>query len=151
MVFVGNGPLLEECMHLVKQLNLKNCTFLGELPQQQALDIIACADVYCQASCDLEVPVQCGKYIHTEGMGRSLLESICCGTRVVVTKCGAVNEFINNNNGIVVDGSEELFAHSIETVLSLPRISQELRQTYIERYNFEGIFTSYMYLWQKRF
>lgn len=146
IVFVGDGELLENAKTMANEQNL-NVQFLGRMTNEETLNIIAAANVYCQASTDLIVNVKGGNYVHTEGMGRSLIESICCGTRVVVTDCGAISEFINSQNGTLVEGDENEFAQQIEYTLSLPTIEESQKQSYCNEYSFENIFIQYENLW----
>lgn len=146
IVLVGDGELLDSTIVLANKMNL-NIQFLGKLTHEETLSIIAAASIYCQASSDLIVNVKGGWYVHTEGMGRSLIESICCGVRVVVTICGAIDEFINSENGTLVKGDEVQFAHQIESSLTLPIIGELIRQSYCEKYSFENIFSQYERLW----
>jgi glycosyltransferase involved in cell wall biosynthesis len=146
IVLVGDGILLESSKIMANDMDL-NVTFLGRLSHEETLNIIATADVYCQASTDLLINVKDGNYVHTEGMGRSLIESICCGTRVVVTNCGAIDEFINSDNGILVKENEVEFAKQIEHALSLGAINEQHRENYCKKYNFNNIFNEYENLW----
>ncbi|WP_395064620.1 glycosyltransferase family 4 protein [Flavobacterium sp.] len=146
IILVGDGNLLDNARITANNMNL-NVNFLGRLSHEETLRIIAAANIYCQASTDLVVKVENGSYVHTEGMGRSLIESICCGNRVVVTNCGALDEFINFDNGVLVDEDETEFARQIELILSLPSINEINRQTYCDKYNFERIFNKYEDLW----
>lgn len=146
IVLVGDGNLLDTAKIISNEMNL-NVSFLGRLSHTETLKIIAAADVYCQASTDLVVNVEGGSYVHTEGMGRSLIESICCGNRVVVTDCGALDEYINSNNGTLVKENEVEFARQIEHTLSLVPIKETDRLSYCDRYNFESIFNEYETLW----
>ena len=104
----------------------------------------------CQASTDLLVSVQGGTYIHTEGMGRSLLEAMCLGVKIVVSECGAVSEIIDDENGTLVPlkENEKIFAEQIEKTLLLPPIAQQKRKAYCEQYSFERIFQQYRIFWQ---
>ncbi len=146
IVLVGDGNLLEDAKIMAAEMNLK-ISFLGRMSHEETLKIIAAANIYCQASTDLVVKVEEGSYIHTEGMGRSLLESICCGNRVVVTNCGALDELINSENGVLINGDEKEFATQIEHLLSLPPIMEDSRENYCRRFNFENIFTQYENFW----
>lgn len=146
IVLVGDGELLENAKTMANEQNL-NVQFLGRLTNEETLNIIAAVNVYCQASTDLIVNVKGGNYVHTEGMGRSLIESICCGTRVVVTDCGAISEFINSENGTLVEGDENEFGKQIVYTLSLPTIEESHKQSYCNEYSFENIFIQYENLW----
>lgn len=146
IVLVGDGELIESARTMAKEQSL-NVQFLGRLINEETLNIIAAANVYCQASTDLILNVKGGNYVHTEGMGRSLIESICCGTRVVVTNCGAISEFINSENGTLVEGDEKEFAKQIEYTLSLPKIEESHKQSYCNEYSFKNIFIQYENFW----
>lgn len=146
IVLVGDGDLLETVKKMAKRQDM-NVLFLGRLTNEKTLNIIAAANIYCQASADMIVNVKGGSYVHTEGMGRSLIESICCGTRVVVTDCGAISEFVNSENGTLVRGNENEFAKQIEYTLSLPKIEESRKQSYCDKYSFENIFIQYERLW----
>ena len=146
IVLVGDGELFENAKKIANELHL-NVLFLGRITNEETLNIIAAANIYCQASTDLIVNVKGGNYVHTEGMGRSLVESICSGTRVVVTDCGAISEFINSQNGTLVKGNENEFARQIEYTLSLPTIENSHRENYCNEYSFENIFNQYETLW----
>ncbi|KHD07809.1 hypothetical protein PN36_20830 [Candidatus Thiomargarita nelsonii] len=146
IVLVGDGELLDNAKIMSNKLNL-NVQFLGRLTHEETLNIIAAANIYCQSSVDLIVNVKNGNYVHTEGMGRSLIESICSGIRVVVTNCGAIDEFINYENGTLVEGDETKFAQQIEHTLSLHTIEETRRQNYCAEYSFENIFSQYENLW----
>lgn len=149
IILAGDGPLLEGSQRLADSLGMKNVYFLGKVNHEESLQIIASADVYCQASTDLTVQVNGGQYIHTEGMGRSLIEAVCCGTKVVATNCGALHEFITPQNGALVDGDEKAFASAIEKSLRLPKISESVREFYLKMYDFTNIFVLYSNIWKR--
>ena len=67
-------------------------------------------------------------------MGRSLLEAICSGVPVVVTDCGAVSEYINEENGAVVNTEEEV-AQTIDSFISEKKRPADKTEVYISRYS----------------
>ncbi len=146
LILAGDGPLMDNAMTLA-QMQSYNIAFLGSLPQNEALELIAAADVYVQTSTDLKREVSGGSYIHTEGMGRSLLEAICLGVPVVVTDCGAVSEYISEENGAVVNTDEEI-AQAIDGLISGKKKLADKTEEYIRRYSFESIFEGYIKLWK---
>lgn len=150
IVLAGDGPLLNDAKRLSEDLNVSNISFLGKIGQEEALNIIAASDVYCQASTDLVVPVDGGCYVHTEGMGRSIIEAICCGVKVVATACGALPEFITEENGVLVDGDEKIFAEAIELSLANRQIDERARVEYVSKFDFNSIFYTYSKLWAER-
>ncbi len=150
IVLAGDGPLLEESKRLSETLNINNISFLGKIGQEEALRIIAASDVYSQASTDLVVHVEGGSYVHTEGMGRSIIEAICCGVRVVATDCGALREFITTENGVLVDGDEKAFSEALELALANQRENECARIADVSKFDFVKIFDTYSLLWAER-
>ncbi len=144
LLLAGDGPLEEQVKSIAAEQHYP-VRFIGRLAQQDSLELIAAADVYVQASCDYERAVEGGSYIHTEGMGRSLLEAICSGVPVVVTECGAVGEYINEENGILVNSKEEM-AVSVDCILDSERTDK--KEEYIKLYSFDKIFEEYITLWK---
>lgn len=145
LLLAGDGPLEAEMKELANSQPY-SIRFLGNLAQKDAVALIAAADVYAQASTDLEKAVPGGSYIHTEGMGRSLLESICSGVPVVVTNCGAVSEYIGAENGALVNTEEEMAA-AVDTLLNKKQLLIQNTEKYITMYSFDRIFEEYILLW----
>ena len=146
LCFAGKGPLEEKTKELA-QLSKVNICFLGNLSHDEAVCLIAAADVYVQASTDLIKDVPGGSYIHTEGMGRSLLEAVCLGVPVVITDCGAVGEYINESNGAIVNSEIEM-AKAIDKFLTNRKLLVENTEKYTDLYSFEKIFEEYILLWE---
>lgn len=146
-IFAGDGPLLDESIDYSKKVML-NAKFLNSISQFEALNLIAASDLYVQASTDLIVKVCGGEYIHTEGMGRSLLEAISLGIPVVSCRCGALSEYINDENGILVDSSEQMIS-AIDYFISQKK-EIKLNSNYMNKYSFEKIFKEYEKIWKER-
>ena len=100
----GDGPLLSQIQEQVKKYNLSSVVkFLGVLDNKQTCQEIAQANLYMQLSSDLVTEVPGGSYIHSEGMGRSILEAITAGTFIIAGKSGALPEIISKKQGLLVD------------------------------------------------
>lgn len=100
----GDGPLLTQIQEQVKKYNLSSVVkFLGVLDNKQTCQEIAQANLYMQLSSDLVTEVPGGSYIHSEGMGRSILEAITAGTFIIAGKSGALPEIISKKQGLLVD------------------------------------------------
>lgn len=100
----GDGSLLSDIKNQVKSFGLENqVQFVGGLSNKSVLNELLQADYYIQFSSEYEVEIEGGKYIHAEGMGRSILEAISCGTFVICTNTGAISEIINEENGLLFD------------------------------------------------
>lgn len=144
LLLAGDGPMEQELQKLAKLMPYE-IQFMGKLSQEDSVKLISCADVYAQASCDLIRKVEGGSYVHTEGMGRSLLEAMCLGIPVVVTNCGAVGEYVNNDNGALVDTPKDI-ASKVDYFID-NKIDDNMDE-YCKRYSFDSIFRKYESLWK---
>lgn len=100
----GDGPLLETIKKQVDRYNLTSMIkFLGVLDNEKTCQEIARANIYMQLSGDYLTEVPGGSYIHSEGMGRSILEALTAGTFVVAGKSGALSEIVVSPYGLLVD------------------------------------------------
>jgi glycosyltransferase involved in cell wall biosynthesis len=119
----GEGPLLDSIKEQVSHAGLNEVVmFLGSLSNIDVCKEIAQADIYMQLSKDFLTEVPGGSYIHSEGMGRSILEALSAGTYVVAGYSGALNEIINSRKGVLIDlkkPTEEL-ADEVEKVIKRP-------------------------------
>ena len=137
----GDGPLLEKIQEEVKIKELeKSITFLGPLSNQEVLKTLLESHIYIQLSTDYPTKVPEGVYLHSEGMGRSLLEAISAGVFVIAANSGAVSEIVSKERGILVnlDNFEDLIL-SIEPFLKNPPI----RQNPTEIYSWKNLFKNY--------
>ena len=116
----GAGPLLQKAKQEAK--GIRNIKFLGEIDNQQVIQEMAQADLYLQLSSDYKAQVPGGSYIHTEGMGRSILEAISSGTYVIAGKCGALSEIVTVDRGrlISLKNVEEVICEVEKVIDRLP-------------------------------
>jgi glycosyltransferase involved in cell wall biosynthesis len=100
----GDGPLFAEIKNQIKQYKLEAAVeFLGAVDNETVCQEIVDADIYIQLSSDYVTKVSGGEYIHSEGMGRSILEALSAGTFVVAGKCGALPEVVTEDKGLLVE------------------------------------------------
>lgn len=100
----GDGPLRENIQQLVKSKKLENSVkLLGTLENRSVCQEIANSDIYIQLSCDYLTRVEGGSYIHSEGMGRSILEAISAGTFVIAGHSGALSEIVTPDRGLLLN------------------------------------------------
>lgn len=144
--FAGDGPLLKETRELVQRLGIfDRVDFLGALPNEDVCACIATADFYVQFSVDLETEVPGGKYVHAEGMGRSILEALSCGTFVIALRSGALAEIVTPDRGLLMDLAQpETIANQIEPLLRAP----PQRAPFFEGYAWSHAFARYEELWE---
>lgn len=100
----GDGPLFSQLQDQVINSNLTSIVkFLGVLDNEKTCQEIANADIYMQLSTDQITNVPGGTYIHSEGMGRSILEALTAGTFVIAGRSGALPEIVTENRGVLLD------------------------------------------------
>ncbi len=100
----GDGPLLAEAKEQVINQNISDIVeFLGPLDNYEVCKEIANANIYMQLSEDITTEVPGGSYIHSEGMGRSIMEAITAGTYVIAGKSGALPEIVNKERGVLLE------------------------------------------------
>lgn len=94
---VGDGPLMEDCLRLVKELKLSDSVILHGARSHNFVRKLLCKGaVFCQHS----VTASNGD---TESQGISLLEAMASSTPVVVTDHNGFSEIVFNNvSGFIV-------------------------------------------------
>jgi glycosyltransferase involved in cell wall biosynthesis len=137
----GDGPLLSKVQEQVKNDQLTSViTFLGAIDNQEVCREITLANIYMQLSSDHEIQVPGGSYIHSEGMGRSILEALTAGVFVIVGQSGALSEIVTKDKGLIVEPNHyKLVADQVEPILSsLPK-----RRPFSNDYSWTNIFRRY--------
>lgn len=138
--FVGGGPLERDLKEAANKLKIQY-EFTGIKTNEEALEMISKSDIYLQTSVDLLTQVEGGSYIHTEGMGRSLLEAITLDVPIVATDCGAISEYVDKNVDIIVNGDFREFYNGIIT--SIDKLNKNITKHNDIDYSFNTIFNKY--------
>ena len=113
--------------------------FLGPLSNEKTCQEIALADFYVQLSSDFVTSVPGGEYVHSEGMGRSILEAISAGTFVIAGQCGALKEVVYNDRGVLLPLEEKTLTSKIEELI----VSPPHRGAPTSCYSWEKLFLQY--------
>ena len=97
LTFIGNGPLLEECIQFVKQNQLENSiSFSGNQPHHHVLDRMNASAIFIQHS----VTAQDGD---REGTPVSVMEAQALGLPVISTFHAGIPDIVKNElSGILV-------------------------------------------------
>ncbi|MBO8130390.1 MAG: glycosyltransferase family 4 protein [Candidatus Marinimicrobia bacterium] len=91
LVIIGDGPEKNNIFRLINKLNVKKfITLTGYLSKEEIIKILQKCHAYIQTS-------------RVETFGMSIVEAMALGLPVISTKCGGPEDFINKNNGILVD------------------------------------------------
>ena len=141
----GDGPLLVSAQERCAKLGLTSrVRFLGALDNHNACREIAASDVYIQFSVDQETKVPGGRYVHAEGMGRSILEAISCGTYVVALRSGALPEVVTPDRGLLLSlAPRDVLAQQIAGLLKAP----SPRPAPTDEFGWPTYFKQYEILW----
>lgn len=137
----GDGPLLSQIQEQVQRLKLGSIIkFLGVLDNKQTCEEISTANIYMQLSGDQVTEVEGGSYIHSEGMGRSILEALTAGTFVIAGKSGALPEVVTKERGLLIDlDNLDQITNTVEGIFkNLPP-----RQPFIHDYCWTKVFEHY--------
>ena len=141
----GEGPLLDEVKMAASQPS-PAIVFLGKLSNEQVLEEIGAADYYLQLSKDLTVPVRGGSYVHTEGMGRSILEAIASGVYVIALDTGALSEIVTPARGMLLppDASPSELSSAIGKIIT----QGPHRPPPTDEFAWERVFAAYQHHWE---
>lgn len=88
---------------------------------------------------------------HQESFAQTPLESICCGTPVLITPVSGAEDLITKDNGIISkDFSVNSFANCISTALSRNYYSEQMRTDVICRFSSNTIVKKYIDLYESK-
>lgn len=137
----GDGPLLPKIKEQVLQIDIAPFVdFIGSLSNEITCQEIAKANIYMQLSSDKITEVPGGSYIHSECMGRSILEAITAGTFVIAGKGGALSEVVSEERGLLVDiNLVEKMIDQIDQILKKP----PKKLPFFNEFSWSNIFRKY--------
>lgn len=137
----GDGPLLVHIQEQVLQIGVAPFVdFLGVLSNEKTCQEIAKANMYMQLSSDKITEVPGGSYVHSECMGRSILEALTAGTFVIAGKGGALNEVVTKERGLLVEIDQvEKMTAQIDQILKKPL----KRLPFLNEFSWSNIFRTY--------
>lgn len=139
LVFVGDGPLLDELKLQTKIKKIQNTVGFAGI-QDNVHEWLCASDIYVLPSMN-------------EGLSNTLLEAMSCGKPVVSTLVSGVTEvLLDTNAGIVVEqGNMDEIANSIVNLVRNPVLQQKkglLSRKVIENYySIESVTNKYINLY----
>jgi len=115
--------------------------FLGEIPHNQTIELMASCDLFILPS-------------YTEGFPNAVLEAMTLGKAIVATDVGAIPEMLNGGCGHLIKPKD---VQSLKTALQLLLYNSDLRtemgiranKKALENYLIEIVFANYMNLWNQ--
>ena len=142
----GEGPLMEDAHNQVIRSGLESVVeFLGVLDNQEVCEEITHADIYMQLSGDQLTQVPGGSYIHSEGMGRSILEALTAGTFVIAGQSGALSEVVKKDRGLLLemDDVDAMIDKIAEVLKKRPQ-----RSPFTDQFSWKKVFNLYEELFE---
>lgn len=131
---------------LNKYLKPSQYTLFGQLNPEQSLKLIAAIDFLLNMSLEYVRKSGMDTYIHTETMGRSMMEAVCCRTPVIATKVGGIPELFEEQDciGTILENQNPGAKEIEEAIKKEPNISLQQVEKYDWSYIFGNIYEPMM-------
>ena len=132
VVIVGEGPLETSLKQQAQDLNLKNCHFLGSLPDEDKVILL-----------DLAYAFTFPSHLRSEAFGVSLVEASMFHTPMITCEIGTGTTFVNetNTSGLVVPPNDpKSFADAMTALWENPEEQKCLGEGAFRRY--QDLFTA---------
>ena len=142
ILLVGSGTQQKEILEWCKNnMSDEQYTFLGELPNCEVLQVIAASDILLNTSLFLRSKSGDGIYYHTETMGRTMMEAINLGTKVLATNVGGTAELFEECVGIgkLVHPNIRSITNGIDDLIS--NLDEPIKKT--QDYSWHAVFNEY--------
>lgn len=148
LVLAGEGSDQSAILgYLQENFSSDRYTFLGSLTHPEAMKIISVMDWIVNCSIEHNRASGDETYVHTETMGRTMVEAFCQGTPIVATKVGGVRELFYECDfpGRMVNGIHGFEALLPELVATRYRISDAgVSSAYSWHSIFDGLYVPLM-------
>lgn len=136
LVIAGKGELMESLKSYVRQHNVPNVRFLGFVTEQEKLDLLHQATVFCSPA------------LYGESFGIVLLEAMASGTVTVAGNNPGYSGVLNGagQQSLVSPKQLDEFAHKLDTMLD----DQDIRKAWvawakkdIQQYDYKKVVDQY--------
>jgi len=141
LFIAGDGEFKSVCENLAKELNLRDSTFLGDIPFEQAASYYAISDVFVLPSCLRG---------QSEGWGLVINEAMSMGKPIITTDAvGAAYDLVKNGvNGYVVkNGDVDDLYSALKRILSddelMKTMGRNSRRIFDQFNNYEKMFQGF--------
>jgi len=136
------GPNIDSYKQkLMENYQSKNIQFLGEIPHNKVMELMATCDIFVLPS-------------YTEGFPNVVLEAMTHGKSIIASDVGAIPEMLDGKCGLLVKPQD---VQSLKEAMKLLLSDSDLRASMGERakkkvldqYTIQVVFASYMTIWHK--
>lgn len=150
LLIVGDGDEQENLeKQCINQLSPDQYRFIGVKSDIDTLKIISGADVFCNTSIEYEKASFGETYIHTETMGRSMMEAVGEKIPLLATNVGGTKELFLENSSIgeLVDANKDAIIAGIRKIVNQKYYS--ISQS--DLYDWNILFQNYEEIWDGHF
>ena len=123
IAIIGSGPLEKQVITASKRE--PRILFLGKVPNNELVNYYGSADVFIIPSISGGAE---GGFEHEEGLARVVIESLSCGTPVIVSTTGCLPDAIDDSVGRVVNPTPKDISKQILHFYNNPRELESLRK-----------------------
>lgn len=143
LLIVGDGPLKSELKEACRAFGLRNVKFLGKVPDEELVTAYWSASVSINPSTN-----------NLESIPLTSLESLACGTQVIITDVGGNRELFAHNGSkkigrLIHPGSTKEISAALRTALQRGKIHQDSCRDYALNFSWDNIIDSYIRLYEK--
>lgn len=122
LTIVGSGNEEEKVKAYVKDNNIKNIIFTGNLDGKKLIDAFKNSDIYFFISS------------HGEGMPTSVLEAMAFGLPIITTPVGGLKDFFNEKMGIITESKDSKQIYN--TIKTRFNSQQKLKEISVYNHNY---------------
>ncbi|MBD5515202.1 MAG: glycosyltransferase [Lachnospiraceae bacterium] len=131
-LLIGDGELHGEIRDFLKK-NFDDSMYCltGALSNEDTIRYICISDVLLNCSMYYLRTCGDGSYYHTETMGRTMMEALCCNVPIIATDVGGTSEIFleNKDPGILIQKHDEL-SGAIENICGQENYHVSIEQDY---------------------
>ena len=149
LVIIGDGCLKEQIISfLCERFNSEAWTYLGQLSNKETMKIISIADLLISSSIEFNESVDNYEFIHTETMGRAIMEAISQNIPILTLKSGGIPEVFYENDfvGYYMKDISDVVHYLEKFILENWKIKGKTAD-----YSWENVFNKYNSLFQSFF
>ncbi len=136
------GPNIESYkQELMENYQYKSIQFLGEMPHNKVMELMATCDIFVLPS-------------YTEGFPNVVLEAMTHGKSIVASNVGAIPEMLDGECGLLVKPQDvQSLREAIEFLLSDRNLRVDMgnraNKKALKQYTIQVVFASYMTIWHQ--
>ena len=147
ILLIGDGCLADEIKsYCMSNFSHNQYSIVGVLSNEETLKYLAASDYLVNASIEYIAQSGDGNYIHTETMGRSMIEAISVGTKILATDVGGTSELFEENGfiGILTKPQRSNLIDMFNEACKKLHKEVEVKKDY----GWNSVFTEYMSLFK---